>query len=85
MAMLKDMVDKHNLKKSHKLYDRIKREMSCSTSGTVVVSISTDKGYDRLFERLKDEGYTYQIDGNNREGMWLTVKNPESAKKLFLG
>jgi hypothetical protein len=83
MAILKDIVDKHNLKKSHKMYDRIKREMGESTSGVVVVAISTDKGYDRLFDRLKEDGYTYQIDGNNREGLWLTVKD-EKKRGLII-
>jgi hypothetical protein len=36
--------------------------------------MSTVRGYDELFERLKNEGYYYELSGNNRERIFLTVK-----------
>lgn len=74
MNPIKNLIAKHNHKKCEKQYHRIITNVGYSTSHTYVMYMSTVRGYDELFERLKNEGYYYEITGNNREGIFLTVK-----------
>lgn len=74
MNFINQLIEKHNAKKCEKLYERIMNQMKDSTSKIVVVSLSTNRGYDALFVRLEQEGYRCIIEGNNRDGVFLTVK-----------
>ena len=74
MNPIKDLIVKHNHKKCQKAMDRIISNVRYSTSNTYVMYMSSLRGYDELFERLTEEGYHHEITGNNREGIFLTVK-----------
>lgn len=45
-----------------------------STSHSYTMYISTLDGYEELFDRLRNEGYSCDIVGNDREGMFIKVK-----------
>lgn len=74
MNPFKKLIANYRHKKCVKMFERIKKEMEYSTSKTVVLYIATEKGYDELFNNIKEKGWDYRLDGNNREGVFLTVK-----------
>ena len=74
MNPFKKLIANYRHKKCVKMFERIKKDLNYSTSHTSIIYIATEKGYDELFEKIKAEGWDYRIDGNNREGVFLTVK-----------
>lgn len=74
MNPFKRIIENYRHKKCVKAFERIKKELKYSTSHTAILYIATEKGYDELFEKIKNEGWDYRIDGNNREGVFLTIK-----------
>lgn len=74
MGLIGSFIDKKNYEKSMKLFKRIEENMRDSTSKKITMYISTLKGYDDLFKMITDNGWKYEIAGNNREGLFLVVK-----------
>lgn len=73
MSLIGTLRDKWNTRKSLVMYNRIINDLKTG-SPTSIVYLSTDKGYDLLFKKLGDSGYTWTIDGNYREGIFLSVR-----------
>lgn len=78
MNPIKNLIAKHNHKKCQRTYDRIVGNIRYATSNTYVMYMSTLRGYDELFDRLTADGYYHEIIGNNREGIFLTVRKEGS-------
>jgi hypothetical protein len=74
MNLIKRIIENYRHKKCVKAFERIKKDLKYSTSHTAILYIATEKGYDELFEKIKNKGWNYRIEGNNREGVFLTVK-----------
>ena len=74
MKFIRNLIAKHNHKKCEKTFQRIVTNVSYSTSHTYVMYMSTLRGFNELFDRLTAEGYYHEIIGNNREGIFLTVR-----------
>jgi hypothetical protein len=36
--------------------------------------LGTTRGYDELFEKMKEIGWYYELVGDNHEGIFITVK-----------
>ena len=84
MNPIRKLIANHNHKKSIKAFDRIKNSIEYSTNSpkSCVLYLGTDKGYEELFDLLKEQGWYYEISGNNREGIFLTVlENKFKAKE----
>lgn len=64
--------DKKNKAKCEKAYDTLKRFLKYS-NGKVTLCVSTDKGYESLITRLNDEGYKCMLEGNKKNGWFITV------------
>lgn len=74
MGILKNLNKNHNHKKCVKAYDRIVSASRYSSDHSAILYISTDKGYEELFQMLISTGYDYTLSGNNREGMYITAR-----------
>lgn len=77
MSLIGNIKDKWNKKKSLSVYNRVVDDLKTGSPASIVY-LSTDKGYDLLFKKLSESGYTWSIDGNYREGIFLTVKKAEN-------
>jgi hypothetical protein len=64
--------DKKNKAKCEKVYNTLKRFLKYSNGG-INLYVSTDKGYESLIKRLNDEGYKCSLEGNKKEGWFITV------------
>lgn len=75
MNPIRKLIADHNHKKSIKTFERIKHAIEYSTNSpkSCVLYLGTDKGYEELFDLLKEQGWYYEITGTNREGIFLTV------------
>jgi hypothetical protein len=56
------------------VFERIEGSLKYSTSHTTVLYLGTTRGYDELFEKIKEKGWYYELVGDNCEGVFLTVK-----------
>ena len=74
MNPIKSFIEKRNHKKCMKVFERIKGSLKYTTSHTTFLYLGTTRGYDELFEKIKEKGWYYELAGNKREGVWLTVK-----------
>lgn len=74
MNPIKSFIDKRNHKKCVKVFGRVEDSLRYSPSHTAVMYLGTTRGYDELFEKIKEKGWYYELAGNKREGVWLTVK-----------
>jgi hypothetical protein len=74
MNPIKSFIGKRNHKKCVKAFKRVEESLKYSTSHTTVMYLGTTRGYDELFETIKERGWYYELAGDNREGIWLTVK-----------
>lgn len=64
--------DKKNKAKCEKAYDNLMNRLKYS-NGKVTLCVSTDKGYESLIKRLNDEGYICSLEGNKKNGWFITV------------
>ena len=83
MNPITKLIENNRHKKCVKTFQRIKNELKVSTSRTCVIYIATTRGYDELFKMISDEGWSHEISGDNREGIWLTVKK-DNAPTLMV-
>lgn len=74
MNPIKSFIEKRNHKKCARVFKRVEESLKYSTSRTAVTYIGTTRGYDELFEKIKEKGWYYELAGDNREGIFLTVK-----------
>lgn len=74
MNPIKSFIEKRNHKKCVKVFERVEGSLKYSTSHTAVLYLGTTRGYDELFEKIKEKGWYYELAGDNREGIFLTVK-----------
>lgn len=74
MNPIRKFIENKRHKKCVNAFQRIENTMKDSTSGTCVLYIMTTRGYDELFKMITDNGWYYETAGDNREGVWLTVK-----------
>lgn len=74
MNPIKSFIEKRHHKKCVKAFERIEESLKYSTSHIANMYLGTTRGYDELFEKIKERGWYYELAGNNREGIWLTVK-----------
>lgn len=65
--------DKH--KKCVKMFERIKNGLDYSTSHEYVVRIDNKESYEELFKMLTEHGWVYDFSGNEKEGLYITVKS----------
>lgn len=79
MNPITKLIENHRHKKCVKTFQRIKNELKVSTSRTCVIYIATARGYDELFKMIEENGWYHEVVGDNREGVFLTVKE-ESLK-----
>lgn len=75
MNPFKKMIDNHRHKVCVTMFNRIENTLKDSTSKTAIVYVGSLKGYDELFEKFEEMGWYYETSGDNREGIWLTVKS----------
>lgn len=64
--------DKKNEAKSEKAYNNLINRLKYS-NGKVILCVNTDKGYESLIKRLNDEGYNCSLQGNRKDGWFITV------------
>jgi hypothetical protein len=74
MNPITKLIENHRHKKCVKAFERIKESLKYSTSHATVLYLGTTRGYDELFEKIKERGWYHELAGDNREGIWLTVK-----------
>ena len=79
MNPIKLFIEKHNHKKCVKALARIEGTIKYSTTKTCVMYLGTTRGYDELFKMIEENGWYHEVVGDNREGVFLTVKE-ESLK-----
>lgn len=67
--------ENQNKKRSERIYNNLKNRLKYSTEITKGVSlcVDTDKGLDDLIERLTAEGYKCSLEGNKKDGWFITV------------
>ena len=68
--------DKTNKAKCEKAYNTLKRFLKYS-NGKINLYVNTDKGYESLIKRLNDEGYNCSIEGNKKNGWFISVSKGE--------
>ena len=73
MSIIDRIKDRWNTRKSFKAYRKISKALT-SGNRQIILYLSTDKGYDVLFQKLAADDYSWKIDGNYREGIFLTVE-----------
>ena len=68
--------EKQSKAKSEKAYTNLKNRLRYSTGRikTASLCVNTDKGYEELIRRLTEEGYECSIDGDKKNGWFITVK-----------
>lgn len=59
MGIIGNMIDKHNHKKCMVLWDNVSRQIKYNER--VVVFVTTLKGYDEFFEKLKENNLSYEL------------------------
>lgn len=64
--------DKTNKAKCDKAYENLTNRLKY-TNGKVSLCVNTDKGYEALIKRLNDEGYNCLLEGNKKNGWFITV------------
>lgn len=72
--------DKKNKAKCEKAYGTLKRFLKYS-NGKITLYVKTDKGYESLIERLNDEGYNCSLEGNKKNGWFITVSKGDQHEK----
>ena len=68
--------EKRNKVKSEKAYTNLKNRLRYSTGKikTASLCVNTDKGYEELIKRFTEEGYECSIEGDKKNGWFITVK-----------
>ena len=66
------IIDKMNKKKCDKVWKKINNLLR--DQDQCIVTLSTLKGYDDLFRRIKDAGYVTHINDSMRESIFVTVE-----------
>lgn len=68
--------EKRNKVKSEKAYINLKNRLRYSTGKikTASLCVNTDKGYEELIKRFTEEGYECSIEGDKKNGWFITVK-----------
>lgn len=79
MSFIKSLTNKSNHKKCIQMFDRIKHTLDYSTSHTCIVYIGKEDGYEELFQMITDNGWTYELVGNKKEGLHLSIKTAEAG------
>lgn len=71
-AKLKEKQDK---KRSERMYNNLMNRLKYSTRMTkeACLCVNTDKGLTYLIQRLTAEGYKCSLQGNKKEGWFITV------------
>ena len=64
--------DKTNKAKCDKADENLTNRLKY-TNGKVSLCVNTDKGYEALIKRLNDEGYNCLLEGNKKNGWFITV------------
>ena len=67
--------EKQYKKRSERLYNNLMNRLKYTTGATKEVSlcVNTDKGLTYLIQRLIAEGYKCSLQGNKKEGWFITV------------
>lgn len=78
--MFAKLKDKKNKAKCEKAYGTLKRFLKYS-NGKITLYVKTDKGYESLIERLSGEGYNCSLDGNKKNGWFITVSKGDQHEK----
>lgn len=70
-----NLKEKQNKKRSERLYNNLMNRLRYTTGPTKEVSlcVNTDKGLTYLIQRLIAEGYKCSLQGNKKEGWFITV------------
>lgn len=73
--MFAKLREKQNKERSERMYNNLKNRLKYSTDITkgICLCVNTDKGLDDLFERLTAEGYKCSLEGNKKDGWFITV------------
>lgn len=74
--LFEKLKDKKNKAKCEKAYNTLKRFLKYS-NGKINLYVNTDKGYESLIKRLSDEGYNCSIEGNKKNGWFISVSKGE--------
>lgn len=74
--LLSILKDKKNTAKCEKAYENLTNRLKY-TNGKVSLCVNTDKGYESLIKRLIDEGYDCLLEGNKKNGWFITVSKGE--------
>jgi hypothetical protein len=74
--LFEKLKDKKNKAKCEKAYGNLTNRLKY-TDGKVSLCVNTDKGYESLIKRLIDEGYNCLLEGNKKNGWFITVSKGE--------
>ena len=75
-VLLSRLKEKQNKKRSERMYNNLMNRLKYSTGKNKRISlcVNTDKGIADLFERLTAEGYKCSLQGNKKEGWFITCE-----------
>lgn len=71
--------DKLNQKKCDKAWRKVSNLLR--DQDKCIITLSTTKGYDEFFNRVKDAGYIMHIDDSMRESIFVTIEKKEKEIK----
>lgn len=72
------IIDKMNKKKCDKAWKKITNILR--DQDRCIITLSTMKGYDDLFRRIKDAGYVTHINDSMRESIFVTVEKNKKGE-----
>lgn len=75
MSIVDNVKKKHNHKKCSSMWKVVEQKLKDSTSHTAFVYIGKPDGYEELFQRILDKGWSYELLGSKKEGFHLSVKS----------
>lgn len=73
------VLDRLNKKKCDKAWRKVTNLLR--DQDRCIITLSTTKGYEEFFNRVKDAGYIMQIDDSMRESIFVTIEKKDKGNK----
>ena len=71
MNLINALMKKHNAKKCAQAWDKLSNMIKYQDR--VIITLSTLKGYDEFFQKIKEHNYDYRVDDSLKNCVFVSV------------